>query len=324
MAFPLMPFYDAINVVAYDDLDPDAVVRDRELGERIREYGKICPAGSPDFALAVQRGAEWRIIHTGACEPASARYGLAAHLRRGSDREHDPALVRAMLRVADRLDPEDGEQVPKDEWEIGDRRYRVIRIERFTLINKSGMEPPRASDVEPPKERHLLEGHLIDPLAPAGQWEAQLRLNLVTYLPPAGGVPPQVALEARHAVRSHPAVVLLPPEYTIVEIRDGGRSWEPFGGGHGPLHARDWLAAYFSELLPRLREFQGSPGTEEEQASWRRAADRVREMPGPDFLVAGRHFRTVRVSRMLRLSTDGPEPPRPSDQERYGYVPPPS
>lgn len=314
MSFPLMPGYDHINVVA--SLDPVAAMRDRDLGERMRAYPKLLPAGSPDFGYAVQTGAEWRIDSIGACDPEGARYGLAADLRRGAAEEKDSDVARAMLKAAGRLDPEDGRQLPKDEWEIGDRRYRVIRIEKFTLLGHRVMEPPRPTDTDPSDEARFLSDHLIDPRAPAGQWEAQLRLNLVGFLPIPGTVPETVELEARHAVHTHAGVVLLPPTFTVVEINDD--SWDPLTGADGPGLARTNLAHYFSELMPRLREFQGDPATPEEIAEWSEAAARIEATRGYEFTALGRRFRTVRISRMLRVGRDGPEGPRPSDQERYG------
>ncbi|MEV0406442.1 DUF5954 family protein [Actinoallomurus sp. NPDC050550] len=315
MSFPLMPGFDHINVVA--DLDPVAAMRDSDLGDRIRMYPKLLPAGAPDFGYAVQRGTEWRIGCVGAMDPEGARYSLAAGLRiEAKEREEDPEIARTMRAVADRLDPEDGKQLPKDEWEIGDRRYRVIRIEKFTLIGRRVMEPPRATDTDPPDEARFLEDHLIDPRALVGQWEAQLRLNLVGHLPIPGTVPETVELEARHAIRTHPGVVLLPPTFTVVEIK--GDTWDPLTGADGPDQARTHLARYFSELLPRLLEFQGEPAEPEEIAEWEDAAERIEAMSGPEFAVLDRKFRIVRVSRMLRIGRDGPEGPRPSDQERYG------
>jgi hypothetical protein len=316
MAFPLTRGYDHINVVA--DLDPVAYARDEDLGKRIHAHPKLFPAGSPDFGYAVQHGTEWRIGSLGASDPSGARYTLAAHLRRTApEHEKDPEVARAMLAAADRLDPEDGEQFPKDEWEIGDRRYRVIRVEKFTLIGGGVMEPPRPTDTDPPTEARLLTDHLIDPRAPAGQWEAQLRLNLVGYLPIPGTVPDTVRTEARHAIRTHPGVILLPPTYTVVEIK--GDSWDPLTGAEGPGLARLHLAKYFTELLPGLREFQGDPATPDEIAAWADAGARIEAMDGPEFVALGRRFRTVRVSRMMRLGRDGPEGPRPSDEERYGW-----
>lgn len=316
MAFPLMRGYDHINVVA--ELDPVAMMRDEELGERMRAHPKLLSAGAPDFGYAVQNGTEWRIGSLGASDPSGARYTLAAELRRTAAKlEKGSGIVRALLAAAGRLDPEEGEQLAKDEWEIGDRRYRVIRIEKFTLIGSDVMEPPRPTDTDPPRDDHLLAGHLIDPVAPSGQWETQLRLNLVGYRPIPGTVPDDVQAEALHAIRTHPGVVLLPPTYTVVEIK--GDSWDPLTGADGPGIARHNLATYFTELLPGLLEFQGTPASPDELASWSEAGELIEATSGPEYNVLDRRFRTVRVSRMMRLGRDGPEGPRPSDQDRYGW-----
>ncbi|GAA3935512.1 hypothetical protein GCM10023085_16140 [Actinomadura viridis] len=315
MTFSLMPGYDHINLVAA--LAPEAAARDREIGERIRRYSKILPAGSPEFGYAIQSGTEWRIGCVGASDPSGARYDMAGHFRqRSAEGDGDPETVRAMRAAADRLDPEEGRQHPKDEWEIGDRRYRVIRIEKFTLIGGGAMEPPRPTDSIPLCDDSLLRGYLIDPRAPSGQWETQLRLNLVGHRPIPGTVPDTVQLEARHAILTHPGVILLPPSFTIVEIKED--SWEPLTGGPDPGQARSNLAGYFTQLLPRLREFQGDPATPAEIAAWTEAGARIEAATGHEFAALGRRFRTVRVSRMLRLGRDGPEAPRPSDEERHG------
>lgn len=315
MTFPLMRGYDHINVAA--ELDPVAAVRDDELGERMRAYPRLVPVSSPDFGYAVQTGPEWRIGCVGASDPFGARINLASHLRRtAAEPESDPATARAMRAAADKLDPDGGRQLPKDEWEIGDRRYRVIRIEQFTLIGDRVMEPPRPTDTDCPDGDSLLRGHLIDPRAPAGQWEAQLRLNLVGYMPRPGTVPDMVRAEARHALRTHAGLILLPPTFTVVEVKPG--SWRPITEADDPGDARRSLAAYFSELLPRLREFQNDPASPDELAEWARAAERIEATVGHAYAAMGRRFRTVRVMRTLRLGRDGPEAPRPSDQERYG------
>jgi hypothetical protein len=178
------------------------------------------------------------------------------------------------------------------------------------------MEPPRPTDTDPPEDAEFLSDHLIDPQAPAGRAEAQLRLNLVGYLPIPGTVPEAVQREARHAIRTHAGVILLPPTFVVVEIN--GTSWDPLTGAKGPGLARDNLASHFTEIMPRLRMFEGNPAGPAEVAEWAEAARKIQASPGPEFTVMGRRFRTVRISRMLRLGRDGPEPPRPSDQERYG------
>lgn len=328
--FPLMRGFDTINVST--ELEPMAAMRDADLGERIRAYPKMLPGGSPDFGSAEQAGDRWAVLCSGAGDPVSARVDLASTLRksagavegpvaRGVRRETDPTTVREMLAAAGRLDPEEGEPLAKDEWEIGDRRYRIIRIEKFVLINADGMEPPRSSDAEPPDGSSLLRGHPVDPCAPAGFWEAQMRLNLTGFGPIPGTMPEQVEVEARLACRTHPGIVMLPPTYSIVEVTAEG-GWEPLTGGHGPASAREHLSGHFTKLLPMLREFQGHPASAEELADWAAAAERIDAEPGPEWKVTiggePRRFRIVRIGRMIRVGTDGPEPPRPSDQERYG------
>ncbi|KAB2351357.1 DUF5954 family protein [Actinomadura rudentiformis] len=318
MPFPLMPGYDHINLVA--DLDPVAAVRDEETGERIRRFPKLIPAGSPDFGYAVQTGTEWRIGCTGASDPAGARYDLARDLRMEAEHENDAEVVHAMRAAAEQLDPPEGRQLPKDEWEIGERRYRVIRIEKFTLIHQGVMEPPRVTDSDTPEADPLLRGLLIQPRAPAGQWEAQLRLNLVGYIPKPGSVPDEIMVEAGDAIRRHAGVVLLPPTFTVLEIL--GTAAKPITGGNDPREARSRLAGYFTNLLPGLREFQGDPASAAELAEWKHAAEQIEATNGHAFNVLGRRFCTIRVSRMLRLGRDGPEAPRGSDQARYGLQEP--
>lgn len=318
MAFPLMRGYDRINMVA--DLDPVTAIRDKDLGERMRAYPRLITGGAPDFGFAVQTGGTWRICSAGGGDPYATRISLASHLRREvKEREPEPELARAMLAAAARLDPEDGEQLPKDEWEIGDRRYRVIRVEKYVLIGDGAMEPPRSTDTDPAtSDAGFLCDHPIDPLAPAGLWETQMRLNLVGWLPQFTKPVPQIVVtEARHALRTHPGVILLPPTFNVVEIKDD--SWKLLTGANGPAAARSALAFHFTEFRPRFREWEGDPATPEELLEWKQAAEHIEAASGPEFDVLGQRFRIVRVSRMMRVGRDGPEPPRPSDQDRYGY-----
>jgi Family of unknown function (DUF5954) len=317
MGFPLMRGFDRINVSA--DLDPVAAMRDKDLGDRMRAYSRIIPGGPPDFGFAVQTGATWRIGVTGGGDPYSTRISLASHLRReANERRIDPGVRRVMVAAADRLDPEEGEQIVKDEWEIGDHRYRIIRMEKFILIGDRVMEPPRPTDTDPPAGAEFLEGHPIDPLAPAGPWEAQMRLNLAGWMPPfTPPVEPMVVTEARHALRTHPGVILLPPAFTAVEF--DGDSIRPVTSTTGPSRAQANLVFHFTEFLPRMCEFGDDPATPQDLAAWQQAAEQIKTSPGPEFAVLGRRFCIVRVSRMMRLGSDGPEGPRPSDQERYGY-----
>jgi uncharacterized protein DUF5954 len=294
-------------------------MRDRDLGERMKAYPRFITGGGPDFGYAIQTGAAWRIGTCGGGDPYSTRITLASHLRRQAKERDDPELRRAMLAAAGRLDPEEGRQLQKDEWEIGPDRYRVIRVEKFILIGDRVMEPPRPTDTDPSSsDAGFLYDHPLDPLAPAGPWEAQMRLNLAGWVPPfTDPVPPAVVTEARHGVRHHPGVLLLPPSFEVVEFN--GDALRRVTGADGPGQARESLAFHFTEGLPRLREWDGDPATPAELAEWRKAAEEVEASPGPEFTVLGRRFCIVRVSRMIRLGADGPECVRPSDQERYGF-----
>ena len=318
MGFSLMRGFDRINVSS--DLDPVTATCDKDLGDRMRAYPRMITGGPPDFGFAIQTGVTWRLGVAGGGDPYSTRISLASHLRREA-REHctDPEVRRVMAAAAGRLDPEEGEQIVKDEWEIGDHRYRIVRIEKFILIGDRVMEPPRPTDTDPVSSAAgLLEGHCLDPLAPAGPCEAQMRLNLAGWLPSL--TPPvqeMVVTEARHGLRTHPGVILLPPAFTVVEF--DGDSIRPITGATGPDKARANLAFHFAEYLPRMREFDDDPATPDELTTWKKAAEQIEASPGPEFTVLGRQFCIVRVSRMMRLGNDGPEGPRPSDQERYGY-----
>jgi hypothetical protein len=84
-------------------------------------------------------------------------------------------------------------------------------------------------------------------------------------------------------------------------------------GCDDPSSARYSLAIDLRTAAPA----EPDPATAEELAEWDALAKGILATRGHSFSVRGREFRTVRVSRMLRLGRDGPEAPRPSDQEGY-------
>lgn len=307
MAFEGMPGYDLINVVR--DLDPVEAVRDQEAAERMRVYPKVVGAGPPDFGCAEQAGGTWRVLSLGAAEPAGARVDLAIHLRTAA--ETSPADAGELVAAARRLDPEEdeGEADRASDWPVAGRRFRIVRVLGFTRFGADGPEPARATDTE----EAPLKGYPIDPVAPVGPSEAALRLELLSLVPAAGTVPEAERREAVDAVKNHPGVVLLPPEYTVVEERDAG--WSPITGGSGPGDARRALAYTFREILPRF-PLPGRPEpTPGELAEYAAAAGRIEAaVHEVEFVVAGRRYRTIRVVRMIRVGPDGPEPARPSDE----------
>lgn len=311
MEFPLMRGYDLIIVVSAPD--PVMAVKDSELGDRFVAYPKLLPAGVADFGYAVQTGPTWRVGTVSGPFLEDARHDLTVHLREAARKGTDAR--DALLAAARRLDPEQGEKLAEFEWEIGGHRYRVIRIEQFTLGGDGEMEPPRSTDTDPLPGTASYSGRVIDPMAAVAHWEAQLRLNLVGCQPIPHTVSDMVRTEARIALETHPGVVLLPPCFAVVEIE--GRAMQAIVRADGADEARENLAAYLTRTLPRLREATCDPADPVELAEWAEAAEQVRATTGPRFCVLGRRFQTVRISRFLRLGRDGPEPPRPSDLAEY-------
>ncbi|MEU8802195.1 DUF5954 family protein [Spirillospora sp. NPDC048819] len=317
MSFEGMPGHDLINVVR--DLEPVAAVRDQEAAERRRAYPEIVGVGPPEFGCAEQAGGAWRILSLGALEPYEARIDLSVHLRDIAG-DHEPAVREDMLRLADALEQgalEQGgleraarERADRNECAAGPLRFRIVRVLGFARFGDDGPEPARVTDGEDGPLREFA----IDPAAPVGPADAALRLELLGLVPAEGTVPDELRREALSAVKAHPGVVLLPPEFTVLEDRDG--QWRPVTGGIGPQDARDSLAHYFRVLLPKAGpEDCGPPPSPGELAEYAEAADRIDADGGVEFVACGRRFRIVHVIRMIRVGPDGPEPARPSDDD---------
>ncbi|MGP4028269.1 DUF5954 family protein [Actinomadura sp. 3N407] len=331
MSFEGMPGHDLINVVR--DLEPVAAVRDQEAAERRRAYPEIVGMGPPEFGCAEQAGGVWRILSLGALDPREARVDLSVHLR-GVAGDHEPAVREDMLRIADALEQAGLEQAAPEraaperaaperagsaapeggagcnECAAGPLRFRIVRVLGFARFGDDGPEPARVTDGEDGPLREFA----IDPAAPVGPADAALRLELLGLAPAEGTVPDELRREAVTAIKAHPGVVLLPPEFTVLEDRDG--LWRPVTGGIGPQDARDSLAHYFRVLLPKAGpEDCGPPPSPGELAEYAEAADRIDADGGVEFVACGRRFRIVHVIRMIRVGPDGPEPARPSDED---------
>ncbi|TDC52667.1 hypothetical protein E1281_18810 [Actinomadura sp. KC345] len=318
MSFEGMPGHDLINVVR--ELEPVAAVRDQEAAERRRAYPEIVGVGPPEFGCAEQAGGGWRILSLGALDPGEARVDLAVHLR-GIAADHEPAVHKEMLLLADALEEAALEGAPgagegagqgapgRNECAAGPLRFRVVRVLGLARFGGDGPEPARVTDGE---DGPLLD-HPIDPAAPVGPADAALRQELLSAVPAAGTVPDEQRHEAAAAVKEYPGVVLLPPDFTVMEDRDD--QWRPITGGTGPQDARDSLAHYFRALLPLDTPEGCAPPSPGELAEYARAADRIDADGGIEFVACGRRFRIVRVIRMIRVGPDGPEPPRRSDED---------
>ncbi|WP_433472690.1 DUF5954 family protein [Spirillospora sp. CA-142024] len=305
MAFEGMPGHDVINVVG--ELEPVAAVRDQEAAERRRAYPQLVGMGPPEFGGAEQAGGVWRILRLGALEPCEARADLGVHLREAAA-GHETAVREEMLRLAGLLCPREDEPAVLNECHAGPLRYRIVRVLGFARFGDDGPEPARVTDAE----AGPLRSFRIDPAAPVGPADAALRLELLGRGHAARVVPDALRREAAAAVEAHPGVVLLPPQFDVLEDADG--RWRPVARGNGPQEARTALAYYFRVLLPKAVPEDCAPPSPGELAEYARAADRVESGNGVEFVACGRRFRIARVTRMIRVGPDGPEPARPSDE----------
>ncbi|TDD63129.1 hypothetical protein E1293_43525, partial [Actinomadura darangshiensis] len=284
MAFEGMPGHDVINVVR--ELEPVAAVRDQEAAERRRAFPGLVGTGPPEFGGAEQAGGVWRILRLGALEPCEARADLGVHLREAAA-GHDAGVRDEMLRLAGLLAPEEGEPAVVNECAAGPRRYRIVRVLGFARFGDDGPEPARVTD----GEYGPLRAFRIDPAAPVGPADAALRQELLGLESAAG--------------TAYPGVVLLPPEFDVLE--DNDVHWRPIARGNGPRDARAALAYYFRVLLPKATPDGCAPPSPGELAEYARAADRVEAGDGVEFVACGRRFRIAHVVRMIRVGPDGPE-----------------
>ncbi|WP_203982422.1 DUF5954 family protein [Sphaerisporangium rufum] len=302
-----MPGFGLINVI--EVAGTALAAQEREAAERSVRYPALMGGGPAQFWLAAYDG-RWRIVLGAESDPWDVRVGFASHLRRTGRRTRDPAVRAEMFRLATRLDPglDRGRPARGNEWVVGGRRYRVVRGHEFVRWGADGPEPARVTDVDP-ADRHPERGFLLDPVAPTAPTEAALRLDLVNLVPEPGTVSAQTWLDARAALERYPGIVLLPLCYRAMELRDG--DWTPVGQASGPGRAREALAGYFREILPRFPP----PGwTADEVAEAVRTAGCPPGRITGDLVVAGHLFRIIRGVRMIRVGPDGPEPSRASDE----------
>jgi hypothetical protein len=294
--------------------EPLTALADIEAWKARKRYPSTLLAGGPVFGAAHERDDGGWELHPyfAGLAPQDARDALAAHLRlrarTAADRGEDK-VAAACLAAAELLDRE-----PLDTVDAGSERYRVVRAERFIRMGPDGPEPPRRSD--PDSGADPAAGLVVHP-ADATRYGGAgvLRAELLAALRKKGTVPRDVHEDSRLAARSHPGGVLLPATFMAAE-REGGR-WRPHSTGTAatPSDARDGLALHLRVMVPWQQDL-----TAAEREVYKRAADRLDEQGCDELDVGGRHFRIVRVERLLRVGPDGPEGPRPSDADP---VPPP-
>ncbi|MBU8857722.1 hypothetical protein KSK32_10795 [Micromonospora sp. WMMB482] len=288
--------------------DPVGAVTEDDAARRGAAYPNI-RIGAPLFGHAVQADAgRWRVHAVVSDTPQGARDNLAHRFREQRDETNDPAVVVELAAVLDVLDRE-----KVDEVVVDGRVHRIVRVDTFARFGSDGPEPPRPTDRDPrdaaDHDSFLDENIVIDPDAATGMGEAMLRAELITAHYPRAQVPADVYADSVAAVTSHPVGVVLPTRYAAAECVDG--SWRPYSRAVAtPQLARDEIAFGLRHIEPRLRRL-----TDEQATAYQQAADNLDADPVDELTVLGHRLRVTRIETLLRLSTDGPEGPRPSDPD---------
>jgi hypothetical protein len=127
-------------------------------------------------------------------------------------------------------------------------------------------------------------------------------------------MPAQVYADSRRAVRTHPGGMLLPVVFTEGQEVDG--AWRATGGSWpSPHRARDGIAFGLRFHAEHWKDI-GEPDPGEELCrAWLEAADRIEATGCNEIELPDRTLRVVRVEQLVRIGSDGPEPPRPSDSD---------
>lgn len=252
--------------------------------------------------------------------PQDARDSLAWWFQ-GMARDRDvPAPARADYRRGAVLLERDR----PDELTVAGRVFRVVRADRFCRFGPDGPEPPRAGDPDAlPEPRTRRDARRFDHgLLPAAEapGSAALLGERWEHVPEGPLVPAEATYDAHRALTTHPGVARLPTRYAVAEEDGGGRGGAGPDGGqwpvqgpflHSPAAVRGHLAAFFDLVVPLM----DGPSAGD-LAACRAAADRLRDgTRRAEVTVLGRRFRVVRVDYVVRRGPDGPEPPRPSEQD---------
>ncbi|HEY3682705.1 MAG TPA: DUF5954 family protein [Streptosporangiaceae bacterium] len=296
-----------------------------EARRALDAYPRMMTAGV-EFTCMEEVDRRWRIISAAHHHPQDGRDALAHHFRVLAGQTSDPELFGRLEAAYEILDRETANELLMD-----GHRYRVGRLEKFVRVGADGPETPRASDPESPigvggkLDRRALG--FLNANALGGTAAAIVRYVMRNKaLAPAT---PEMERDAVRALETHPKLVLLPADYMIAEEVDG--DWRSAGWGLAatPQAARDALTDYFRVVIPgpdstdpaaaraAVIMKRASPGADV-CARYRRAADDLDRHRLDDIRVEGRHYRVVRVEQAVRLGSDGPEPPRPSDTDPYG------
>ncbi|MGQ4511506.1 DUF5954 family protein [Streptomyces sp. DW26H14] len=301
--------------------DPTAWVVETDAVRASVSYPHLALRG-PVFGIAArdaEPGGAWRVVKPVVCgTPQEARDSLNSLLWfRAKDDTDDHAVRRELLAAVAVLERE-----TLNEVEVLGTRYRVVRGDEMARSGEDGLEPPRPTDMDPPRPSwdRRRDVPSLDPGAclDAGQEElspmaAAMKLALREFAYTGARFPAEVRADSARSVRTHPEVVLLPTGFGVAERK--GTRWTPRSSLMPTPHdARRLLYGAMTETWPLMFEFD-----ECERAAYARAAEgfraarRANEARVGDVL-----YRICRIERLVRTGPEGPEPPRRSDHDEYG------
>ncbi|MEU8332213.1 DUF5954 family protein [Micromonospora sp. NPDC048839] len=301
-----MPLAAVIRVQRRDD--PVGAVTEQDAVLSAVAY-PLMRIGAPLFGHAVELGdGRWQVHGLTEFSPQAARDEMAHSFRERLVETSDPVLAAELTTVIGLLDRERVDEIVAD-----GRRHRIVRADTFARFGDEGPEPPRPTDLDP---RQVIadvslhdESVLVDPSEPTDVGEALLKVELLSAHYPRGQVPAAVYDDSVEATRSHPNGMLLPTRYAAAEWANG--VWRPFSRPVAtPQEAREEIAFAFRYIEPRIAQL-----SEDDTATYRRAADDLDASRANETAVLGRRFRVARIEAFLRFSPGGPERPRPSDYE---------
>ncbi|MDG4829672.1 DUF5954 family protein [Solwaraspora sp. WMMD1047] len=120
--------------------------------------------------------------------------------------------------------------------------------------------------------------------------------------------------DARIRSRSYPRLLWGAPAFGYaVEVAGRWRILSMYADSQ-PQGARDGLGSYFRM---RLSETPDVPGNAAERAEYRAAFRTLDWEVVNELTVHGHRYRIIRGQPFIRMGTDGPEPPRPTDPDPY-------
>ncbi|RKS71733.1 hypothetical protein BZB76_4540 [Actinomadura pelletieri DSM 43383] len=280
-----------------------AEVRARRTHPLVLWYG-------PTYGVMERVANGWMMSGMERMTPQDARDSLAWWFRNMARNPGTPDAHRPQYREGAAF----LERGRPDELTVAGRVFRVVRADRFCRFGVDGPEQPRPTDPDDlPEPRTRRDARRFDHglLPPAyAPGSPELLGERWETVPDGPLVPSEVTRDARRALVTHPGIARLAVRFTAAERENG--TWPPHGPFlHSPASVRDHLATYFDTIVPMML-----PSSPDVLAEYRHAADLLRDgTRRTEVTVLGRRFRVIRVEYVVRVGTDGPERPRPSDYD---------